>query len=399
MTRKHARNAPSAWARWSACPGSISFTEALQAEGAIGLETSNAYADEGSAMHAAAAWCLDMDLDAADVIGEVFEDFTDFPIDEERAATIQVYLDYVRRQAGERYVEQALYIGPISDEGHVDCVLVSPDGQELVVIDFKGGRGVKVFAEDNGQLMLYAYGALARCGGRTPARVRTVIVQPRLDHIDEWTCSYGELIAFGDFARDAVARTVSPDAARIPGAAQCKFCPAKALCPELAAWSQSTAASGPSGSLTAEQLGEILPRLATIEDWVEAVRSRAHAELMAGAEIPGFKLVAGRAGARKWGDPAAAEALLKSFRLGVDEMYEKTVISPTAAEKLLAEASPRRWAKAQPLIVRADPKPTVVPAADKRPATVINPIADQIPDLTDAPVAPAETEVDVADLV
>ena len=63
-------------------------------------------------------------------------------------------------------------------------------------------------------------------------------------------------------------------------------------------------------------------------------------------------------------------------------MYSFKVISPTQAEKLLAESSPRRWAKAQEIISRADGKPSVAPLSDKRPALEIKPVAEQFDDLS-----------------
>jgi hypothetical protein len=114
-----------------------------------------------------------------------------------------------------------------------------------------------------------------------------------------------------------------------------------------------------------------------IEGWCKGVRAEVERRLLAGTFSDGrYKLVEGRAGARAWADEAEAEKLLKSFRLKQDEMYDFTLISPTAAEKVLAATSPKRWAKAQALIRRSDGKPSVAPAADKRPALVRTPVAD-----------------------
>lgn len=58
---------------------------------------------------------------------------------------------------------------------------------------------------------------------------------------------------------------------------------------------------------------------------------------------------------------------MKSMRLKQDEMYERKLISPTAAEKVLKQ-NPAKWDKLQKLITRNPGKPSVAPAADKRPA-------------------------------
>jgi hypothetical protein len=125
-----------------------------------------------------------------------------------------------------------------------------------------------------------------------------------------------------------------------------------------------------------------------IEGWCKGVRAEVERRLLAGTFSDGrYKLVEGRAGARAWADPAEAEKLLKSFRLKQDEMYDFTLISPTTAEKVLAAASPKRWAKAQALIRRSDGKPSVAPAADKRPALAIKPAIDDF-DVIDEGVHP-----------
>lgn len=122
-----------------------------------------------------------------------------------------------------------------------------------------------------------------------------------------------------------------------------------------------------------------------IEDWCKAVRAETERQLLAGDEVPGFKLVLGKAGARAWKDAEEAEKQLKTMRLKVEEMYDLKLISPTSAEKL-AKAKvlgPRQWTKLQPLIGRSDPKPSVAPAADKRDAYVPAPVADDFQPVAD----------------
>lgn len=137
-------------------------------------------------------------------------------------------------------------------------------------------------------------------------------------------------------------------------------------------------------------LATCMDALDMIESWCKSVRAEVLRRLACGTFTDGrYKLVAGKAGNRAWTDAEAAEAMLKSFRLKQDEMYDHTLISPTTAEKVLAEASPKRWAKVQALIGRSDGKPSVAPASDKRPALVIAPTADDFDDVTEpVPEAP-----------
>jgi hypothetical protein len=140
-----------------------------------------------------------------------------------------------------------------------------------------------------------------------------------------------------------------------------------------------------------ERLATLMDAADMIEGFAKAVRAEVERRLLAGSFTDArYKLVEGRQGARSWVDEEQAEAALKAMRLKSDEMYDRKVISPTSAEKLLGEANKRKWAKLQPLITRSDGKPSVAPASDKRPALSMA-IAEQFEEL------PAEVEIPVVE--
>lgn len=140
-----------------------------------------------------------------------------------------------------------------------------------------------------------------------------------------------------------------------------------------------------------ERLATLMDAADMIEGFAKAVRAEVERRLLAGSFTDArYKLVQGRQGARAWTDEAEAEAAMKAMRLKSDEMYDRKVISPTSAEKLLADSSKRKWAKLQPLIARSDGKPSVAPASDKRPALSMA-IAEQFEEL------PAEVEQPVVE--
>ena len=103
---------------------------------------------------------------------------------------------------------------------------------------------------------------------------------------------------------------------------------------------------------------------------------------MEGREVPGYKLVEGRAGSRKWTDESKAEKLLKAWKVPADFRYVKSLISPTQAEKLLKlkTLTDEQWAELCGYVSREPGKPTVVPASDKRPAISGRPAAEDFPD-------------------
>lgn len=122
-----------------------------------------------------------------------------------------------------------------------------------------------------------------------------------------------------------------------------------------------------------------------VEGWCKAVRAEVERRMLAGTPVPGWKLVTGKAGSRAWSDADEAAKLLKGMRLRDDVMYDFSLISPTTAEKLHAAGTikPRQWAKLQDLISRANGKPSVAPATDKRPALDIGKVEDQFESLDD----------------
>ena len=303
--------------------------------------------------------------------------------------------------AGDHKVEQqvdfsaTLGVEPGSANGTADAIVISDD--EIVVIDLKYGRGVQVFAESE-QLKLYALGAME---AHDPLglidRYKLVIVQPRLDHIDELVMTRAELEDFADDAKVAAECVNDAVAAHeqggdlgdflAPSEKACQWCKAKATCPALSREVASTVSqdlAAGMADLTAEalhgpellpalELSEAMSKVGMIEDWCKAVRAAVEGELIAGRAVPGYKLVEGRRGARQWSDETAAEELLrKTFRLKVEEAYNLKLISPTQAEKLIGD-SPRRWNKAKALITQGQGKPSVAPESDKRPAISIAP--------------------------
>lgn len=139
------------------------------------------------------------------------------------------------------------------------------------------------------------------------------------------------------------------------------------------------------GQLDDDHLAICMDSVDLVEGWCKAVRAEVERRMLAGALVPGWKLVTGKAGSRAWSDADEAAKLLKAMRLRDDVMYDFSLISPTTAEKLHAAGTikPRQWAKLQDLISRANGKPSVAPATDKRPALDIGKVEDQFEALDD----------------
>jgi hypothetical protein len=139
------------------------------------------------------------------------------------------------------------------------------------------------------------------------------------------------------------------------------------------------------GHLDDDHLAICMDAVDLVEGWCKAVRAETERRMLAGTPVPGYKLVTGKQGNRTWVDPEAAAKALKAMRLRDDVMYDWTLISPTTAEKLAAEGKigKKQWEKLQEIICRSNGKPSVAPAADKRPALVIGKVEDEFEPLDD----------------
>lgn len=367
---KHALMSPSGAERWAHCAGSVSLSAGLP-------EDTSSYAAEGSCAHEVAARCLLEKQPAAVFIGHSFHDTV---VTAEMAEHVDAYTqavrDYRTHPSDDLQIEVALPITPITGEpdavGTADAVVLSYVHQEISVIDLKYGRGVRVQAEQNLQLVLYALAVLALYGVIADWQtVRLVIVQPRAGGVSEWVLTVGELDAYAStlrLAAERVRQALSDGPAHFlnPGEKACRWCRAKAICPALSAQVLEDVELVPEATPSTE-IAHLLPRLGMIEDWCRALRAEAERRLIAGIPVSGFKLVEGKKGARAWDDLTQVESLLKGMRLKVADMYDLKLISPTTAEKVLKD-QPKRWARLQEHITQKSGSPSVVPAADPRQA-------------------------------
>lgn len=431
MPEAHSKFSASASARWMSCAGSMVLSKGK-------VDKGSQYADEGTAAHTLASWCLTENTDATAYLGRVIaieDSGREFEVTDDMARDVQVYVDLVREYRGEdgvlmveRQVNYSAAIGVEADQGWGTSDAIIAKGGLLIVADLKFGRGEEVEAADNTQMALYALGALAEFDGIAEfERVLMVISQPRTSHAPrEWEISIDELRKIGVQAWDAASRVIEAEEAypagdwheRFTAATEkgCRWCKAKATCPTARANVTSTVfdvvpaspddfddmtalpTDGTAAAIitdrhmvdadfTEEQwLGAVLPKIDQIEDWCKAVRAEAETRLLAGADVPGYKLVQGKKGNRAWSDAEQAEQMLKTFRLKQEEMYEFKLISPTTAQKL-ADAETigkRQWPKLQALITQSEGQLHVAPVSDKRPAVEVKPIADEFEVVTTA---------------
>ena len=238
----------------------------------------------------------------------------------------------------------------------------------LDIGDLKYGKGVKVHAKQNPQLMLYGLGALRNFDMVYDIDVvRLTIYQPRLDHIDSWEISAEDLIRWGE-------KEVKPKAAKAyqgkglqKAGDHCKWCKVKAMCATLAAQNIKLARHEFKDPhlLTETQLIDVYKQQPMLVDWVNAVAKYLLDEAIKGKNWPGMKLVEGRSN-RKWTDEAKVVEVLGNELYDKEEYTSSKLNGITAVEKLIGKSDfPTLLGS---LVVKPKGKPTLVPMSDKRPA-------------------------------
>jgi hypothetical protein len=368
---EHAKLSPSGAHRWMRCPASLRREEDFPDESSV-------YAQEGTRAHEAAAAILEgrePQWEEDDIVSGMPEH-------------VQSYVDLVHELAhgGTLLVEQRVsfspYMGGVAASafGTSDAVILKD--LTLTVVDLKYGMGVKVDAEDNEQLMLYALGCLNEFGWYADFNeVRLVIHMPRLSHVSEHVISVEELVAFAGRAKAAAHAALAPDAPYEPGAKQCRFCRARGACEALNGEVMRVVAAtadefNPVVPDDSDALSEAMSKVDLVEVWCKGVRAEVERRLLANQTVPGYKLVEGRQGPRGWRDAEAVERMFKSWRLKKEDVYDLSLISPTKAQKMLSN-TPKRWAKLEALIQRSAGKLSVAPATDRRPAMSASATADE----------------------
>ncbi len=385
---------PSGSKQWLLCPGSVAAEQAYANE-------SNPAADEGTRAHTLLEYCLLNGVSAAAVdtiqdpinAGEIYE------IPDDMAVHIQTVLDYVYSKGGQVYAEaqvdasSKMGFEPGVIKGTSDvCIIVD---QTLEIVDLKYGQGVYVSEVDNSQEIIYGAGTLALFDATPFTKVITTIAQPRYrggEPIRSHEYAMEEFEAkLAEIATGAQA-ALSPQAPRVPGEEQCRWCRAKGDCAErLGKVTQLIDGMFPTvheavttggNTISDENLSYFLDRVPLVEGMIKDVKAEVFKRLQNGRQIPRYKLVAG-SGRRKWIDEQVTFKKLKGFKvggkcLGQDKAAPRSVLSPAQAEKVAGITDKQRkildtlWEKkpGNPIVALAsDPRPSISTAVEFAPVT------------------------------
>jgi hypothetical protein len=335
------------------CPASVDLTQKVPAY----LRKVSAYADRGTALHAALARLLDDDAPSPESLaGETFGNY--MITSDDIAIALRPVLDFVNRlldaPGATFYLERRVVFPTIPNTfGTVD-LLVRID-RTIHLLDFKFGSGVLVRAltpadDDpavdvlNSQLMFY--GAAARHSlpdfFTEVENIVLTILQPVSIEIDaervsSVTITNSELDEFIVVYRGACEEALS-NAPRLQSGSWCRFCPARPICPahtgpllDLACLITPTASAVPKEAYL-QALARGLDLIDAIKDIRAALHDQAKRALQNGDDVPGYALSAGRA-ERHWRNEAAAFVALLGLGLDHDDIIvAETMCSPKQVE-------------------------------------------------------------------
>ena len=350
---KHSLLSPSSSHRWINCAPSARLTENYP-------DARSGYADEGTQAHAVAEAklryrlgqsnapprCDDVEMD------EHTDDYVAFAMEQlDGLSDPKVYV--------EQRVDCSKWVPACS--GTCDALILS-DGI-LHVIDLKYGRGVKVDAEDNDQLRIYALGALEMFGFLYPIHtIRMSIFQPRLANCCTWEVSRHELEKWAELVLKPAADLAWCGKGDYKAGAYCQFCKAKAECRERANTNMALASYDftEPALLENDEIAIILSKIDELVAWASDVKDFALAESLKGVRFDGWKVVEGRSN-RKYTDEAAVTEAVK--QIGLDP-FEHKILGVTAMATLLGK---KRFEETVGVFVeKPQGKPVLVPVTDKR---------------------------------
>lgn len=322
---------PSSAARWIACPASARLSENVP------YEPAGEAAQIGTAIHALSELCWQLDQDPDSYIGKVVEGVK---MTEENAAFAKAHVQTVTNlkydlgtvkveQYGVAYESLAAKVG-----GTADVVAYNLNQSILEIADLKTGR-LWVDA-DSAQMKIYALGVMRKLV-KTFDTVRFTIVQPQTGENRTHEMTGDELFAWGETVlvpaiKAAVLGTTEPT----PSKDACQYCPAKMICPAQTKALAEVPVTLDVKTLTPDQMADLLDKADLIEDFIAALRKQATKTLTEGGVLRGWQMAPKRA-TRAWSKEAEAAQVLRDAGIPENQIYETSIITPAAADKLLGK--------------------------------------------------------------
>ncbi len=353
-SRAHAVLSASSSARWLKCPPSAVAATMYE-------NTGTEFTREGTLAHEVAEALARGK--ALDPYGEVTAEMI------QCAAEYRDYLlELITDENATVLLEQRLDLTPWVPKGFGTGDGIIIQGHRLDVIDYKYGKGVAVSAVNNSQMRLYGLGALNDFGDIYDIHeIGMHIFQPRINNVSVEVLRVEELRAWGEEVKP-IAKLAAKGQGDFCSGEHCRFCPHAGQCPTLAAdCTKVVNASGGKAAvptLAPWMVADILKQEPVITAWLKAVKDRALTQMLNGEQIPGYKVVEGRA-SREWDDTQSALAALAQAGYSSEQVFtQPEILSPAAMEKSIGKKKVGELVGQY--IVSKPGSPTIAPESDKR---------------------------------
>ena len=300
--RAHARLNASSSHRWMMCPPSVRLSEQF-------ADKPSSYAEEGTFLHELCELKLHRYLGdmAPDVIEAQYAEHRDSEFYTQEAETVtDEYIAFcvetieaVKSSCPDPLimVEYRLDYSEYVPEGYGTGDLVIVADGVIEVIDFKGGRGVRVDAHRNSQLMLYGLGALLEFDPLYDVhKVRVTIVQPRLSNTSTYEIAADELVCWAEKEVRPRALLAYEGKGEFCAGDWCRFCKARYTCRKRSEYHMQLAERDfrQPDLLSDEEITDILQIADSLNNWVQDLLAYATQQAVEGKSWPGYKLVAGQ---------------------------------------------------------------------------------------------------------
>ena len=367
--RAHARLNASSSHRWMMCPPSVRLSEQF-------ADKPSSYAEEGTFLHELCELKLHRYLGdmASDVIEAQYAEHRDSEFYTQEAETVTdeyvafcvETIEAVKSSCPDPLimVEHRLDYSEYVPEGYGTGDLVIVADGVIEVIDFKGGRGVRVDAHRNSQLMLYGLGALLEFDPLYDVRnVRVTIVQPRLSNTSTYEIAADELVRWAEKEVRPRALLAYEGKGEFCADDWCRFCKARYTCRKRSEYHMQLAERDfrQPDLLSDEEITDILPIADSLNNWVQDLLAYATQQAVEGKSWPGYKLVAGRSN-RKY--TSEAEVIKAATEAGYTDIYKTTLLGVGDLEKRLGR---KKFNEVLGMyVIKPVGAPTLVPDSDPR---------------------------------
>ena len=359
-SRDHALLSASSASRWLACPPSAVAAEGYTNEGTE-FTREGTLAHEVAEVYARGGHITPEANNASDITLEMIE-------------CAMAYADYIQEQIKHDgaivLLEQRVDFSPWVPEGFGTCDCIILQGETMTVIDYKYGVGVPVSAEANPQMKLYALGALNDFGlAYDVTHIEMHIYQPRINNISDCALMVEDLLEWAEQSVKPIAQKAVKGEGDYNAGEWCKFCPHAGRCRQLTkvcteyVETHSLRVAVP--VLAPHEVAEVLAMEPLVALWLKRVKAQALTTLLDGGEVPGWKVVEGKLGNRKWTDELQVAEKLLTSGYAKEDFTETKLLSPAAMDKALGKKKVAELLDS--MIDRSPGAPTVVPLNDKRP--------------------------------